>query len=82
MTVLHAKGGPAEEKQEEGRPAQPLLHRGIWTRPSVRYLLSLPIQSLLHSIVLFRISSTTEYLRVNCNCLMSSLGSCLICRSR
>ena len=36
MTVLHAKGGPAEEKQEEGRPAQPLLHRGIWTRPSVR----------------------------------------------
>ena len=37
MTMLHAQGGPAEEKQEEGRPAQPLLHRGIWTRPSVRY---------------------------------------------
>ena len=41
MTMLHAQGGPAKEKQEEGRPAQPLLHRGIWTRPSVLLLVKL-----------------------------------------
>ena len=23
MTMLHAQGGPAEEEQEEGRPARP-----------------------------------------------------------